>query len=123
MPKPPPKKAVAPKVKKTKLNLQIRHIMGDAYSFILSEKFIDQVNAVSLESLMSEQINLVEGSDGVTAIRMNKKSALEKLVTQLTTAAAQLKKIPPKAFKVEADERASDPSMPAQANTPKTKGS
>jgi hypothetical protein len=92
--------------------------MGDAYSFVLSEKFLDQINAVSLESLMSEQINLISGSDGVTAIRMNKRDALEKLVTQLVTAAAQIKQIPPKDFKIEAEERTSDTSKPAQANTP-----
>ena len=118
MPRPARKKANAPQVKKTKLNLQIRQIMGDAYSFVLGEKFVDQINAVTLESLMAEQINLVEGSDGVTAIRRNKKDALEHLTTQVETAVAQLKKIPPKEFKIEADEWSKDPSKPAQANTP-----
>lgn len=118
MPKPPPKKATAPQVKKTKLNLRLRQIMGDAYSFVLSEKFTDQINAVTLESLMAEQINLVEGSEGVTAIRRNKKDALDHLTTQLETAAAQIKKVPPKDFEIEADERMADPNKPNQANTP-----
>jgi hypothetical protein len=58
------KKANAPSVQKTKLNLQIREVLGDAYSFILGEKFTASVSTINLETLMQEQINQIEGTDG-----------------------------------------------------------
>lgn len=105
MPKAAKKKANAPAVKKTKLNLQIREILGNAYSFVLGEKFTASVSTVSLETLMQEQINQIEGTDGKTDIRMNKKDALEKIVTDVKTAVETVKKLPPRSFSIDSEDR------------------
>ena len=105
MPKAAKKKATAPDVKKTKLNLQIREILGRAYSFVLGEKFTASVSTVNLETLMQEQINQIEGTDGKTDIRMNKKDDLEKMVTAVKEAVKTVKKLPPRSFSIDSEDR------------------
>lgn len=105
MPKAAKKKANAPDVKKTKLNLQIREILGRAYSFVLGEKFTTSVSTVNLETLMQEQINQIEGTDGKTDIRMNKKDELEKMVTDVKEAVKTVKKLPPRSFSIDSEDR------------------
>lgn len=105
MPKAAKKKANAPDVKKTKLNLQIREILGRAYSFVLGEKFTASVSTVNLETLMQEQINQIEGTDGKTDIRMNKKDDLEKMVTDVKEAVKTVKKLPPRSFSIDSEDR------------------
>jgi hypothetical protein len=105
MPKAAKKKANAPDVKKTKLNLQIREILGRAYSFVLGEKFTASVSTVNLETLMQEQINQIEGTDGKTDIRMNKKDDLEKMVTAVKEAVKTVKKLPPRSFSIDSEDR------------------
>lgn len=113
MPKPPATKANAPTVKKTKLSLQLREVLGRAYGFVNGERFTEQVAAVTLEALMQEQINQIEGTDGKTDIRLNKRDELDKLITEVSAAVEEVKKLPPEAFKIDTDER----SNSNQANT------
>jgi|GEM_PF-5520761 len=103
----PKKKANAPKVKKTKLNLQVRDILGDAYSFVQGEKFTDSVSTVNLETLMQEQINQIEGSDGKTDIRLNKKDVVDRIVNGITEVVRTVKKLPPSAFSLSSEDRES----------------
>lgn len=105
MPKAAKKKANAPKVKKTKLNLQLREILGSAYSFVLGEKFTASVSSVNLETLMQEQINQIEGTDGKTEIRLNKKDEVDKLVNGVTEVVKALKKLPVRSFSVDTEDR------------------
>jgi hypothetical protein len=105
MPKAAKKKANAPQVKKTKLNLQVRDILADAYSFVLGEKFTASVSSVSLETLMQEQINQIEGTDGKTDIRNNKRGALTKLVNGISEVVRVVKELPPSSFSVDTEDR------------------
>jgi hypothetical protein len=105
MPKAAKKKANAPSVKKTKLNLQIREILGNAYSFVLGEKFTASVSTVNLETLMQEQINQIEGTDGKTDVRMNKKDELEKMITDVEQAVKIVKELPPRSFSIDTEDR------------------
>lgn len=105
MPKAADKKANAPKVQKTKLNLQLREILGNAYAFVLGEKFTASMSTVSLETLMQEQINQIEGTDGKTEIRLNKKDALDKIVNSISEVVAAVKKLPPSYFSLNSEDR------------------
>ena len=105
MPKAADAKANAPQVKKTKLNLQIREVLSDAYSFVLGEKLTASVSTVSLETLMQEQINQIEGTDGMTEIRLNKKDALDKILNSITDVVAAVKKLPPSYFSLNSEDR------------------
>ena len=103
MPTAPKKKAVAPNEKKTKLNLQLREVLGDAYSFVLGEKFTDSMSSVTLEEMMLEQINQTSGTSGKTDIRPNKLDQLERIVTQIEKVVKTVKDLPPSYFVRDAD--------------------
>lgn len=105
MPKAAKKKANAPKAKKTKLNLQVREILGNAYAFVLGEKFTASVSTVNLETLMQEQINQIEGTDGKTEIRPNKIEELDRMVNGVTDVVKVVKKLPPRTFSVDTEDR------------------
>jgi hypothetical protein len=114
MPKAAKKKANAPSVKKTKLNLQIREVLGNAYSFVLGERLTASVSTVNLETLMQEQINQIEGTDGKTDVRMNKKDELEKMVSGISEVVATVKRLPPSSFSLDTEDRKN-----GNVNTPK----
>jgi hypothetical protein len=115
MPKPTAQKANSPEAKKTKLNLQLRTVLGEAYAVVMGSRYAESVSAVTLETLMREQIEQIEGTDGVTSIRPNKKARVEKILEQTKAAVEQVKKLPPSYFKFEEDDRLIDDN---QANTP-----
>lgn len=117
MPKTTKKNAVAPKVLSTKLNLQFRQILADAYSFVQGERFTASVSSVNLETLMAEQIEQIEGTDGKTSIRLNKKDEVTRLINQTTKAVAAVKKMDPTAFTV----KGGDKKKP-NVNTPLSNG-
>jgi len=117
MPKAAKKKANAPAVKKTKLNLQIREILGSAYSFVLGEKFTASVSTVNIETLMQEQINQIEGTDGKTDIRLNKKDELDKMLNGISEVVKTVKKLPPSSFSIDTEDR-----KDGNVNTPASGG-
>jgi hypothetical protein len=106
MPKQLHKKAIAPKAKKTRLNLQLREILGDAYSFVLGEKLTKSVSSIPLESLMRMHIEQIEGVDGMTSIRLNKKDEVTKIMNSITGAVDAVKALPPSAFSLSSEDSA-----------------
>lgn len=116
MPTAPDKKAVAPQVKKTQLSIQLRTVLSDAYSAVMGERYARSVSTVTLETLISEQINQIEGTDGKTAIRLNKKDQVAKVVNSAKAAITTAKSMPPDAFKVDVD--SSENQENANINTP-----
>jgi len=105
MPSVADKKANAPKVEKTKLNLQIRELLGDAYSFVVGERFTASMSTVSLETLMQEQINQIEGTDGKTSIRLNKKDALDRILNGISEVVKTVKALPAGSFSINSEDR------------------
>lgn len=105
MPSVAKKKAVAPEAKKTKLNLQIREVLADAYSFVLGERFTSSSSAVGLEVLMQEQLNQIEGTDGKTEIRLNRTDALDKLLNSVSEVVRTVKQLPPSYFSLNSEDR------------------
>lgn len=105
MPKAANKKANAPQAKKTKLNLQIRETLGAAYAFVLGEKLTASMSAVTLEELMREQINQIEGTDGKTDIRPNMIDEVDKVVNSITEVVKTVKALPPSSFSLDTEDR------------------
>ena len=91
--------------------------MGNAYSFVLGEKFTESIATVNLETLMREQLNQIEGSDGKTDIRLNKKDELDKMLNSVTEAVKIAKNLPPRSFSVDSEDRAG-----GNVNTPASGG-
>ena len=102
--------------KKTRLNLKLRATLGEAYAVVMGARYNEQISAVTLEVVMQEQINIIEGTDGITAIRPNKLDEVARILEETTTAIDQVKKKHPSDFAVDIDDRAADTNV----NTPET---
>ena len=117
MPKTPPKPN-APQVAKTKLSLQLREILGAAYSFVQGRQFTDSVSTVTLEVLMKDQIDDIKGTPKISG-KLNKLAEIDKIVTDTTKAVEEVKKVPPQTFQAAVkDATRSD----ANVNTPEDPG-
>ena len=90
--------------------------MSSAYSAVMGSRYAHSVSTVTLEAMMREQIEEIEGSDGKTPIRMNKLDQVEKIVQSLKDAVATAKKLPIEAFKIEAS--AKEQEQGQNVNTP-----
>lgn len=109
------KKAVSPEVKKTKLSIKLREAMSSAYSAVMGTRYAHSVSTVTLEAMMREHIEEIEGTDGKTPIRINKLDQVEKIVTALKEAVKTAKKLPPELFSLKSWE---EKQKSDNANTP-----
>ena len=118
MPTPPPK-SNSPQVAKTKLSLQLREILGAAYSFVQGRQFTETISTLTLEVLMKDQIDDIQGTPKVPG-RLNKLAEIDKIVTDTTKAVEEVKKTPPETFQaaVKDAQKADD----ANVNTPEDPG-
>ena len=98
----PAKKSTSSEAKKAKLSIKLRETMSSAYSAVMGSRYAYSVSTVTLESMMREQIEEIEGEDGKTAIRSNKLEIVDQIVNSLKEAVATAKKIPPESFTLEA---------------------
>ena len=113
-PSPTNNKAVSPKVAKTKLSLQLRESLSNAYAAVMGSRYAYSCSAITLETLMREQIEDIEGADGKSAIRLNKLDTVERIVNNALEAIKTAKSLPPEAFKIEADDKEQEENI----NTP-----
>jgi hypothetical protein len=111
MTKPANKKAVAPEAKKTALSLQMRDILSAAYAFVQGERYTASISSVTLETLMNEQIDQIEGSSGKSEIRPNKLDEIDKLVLETTAAVTTVKALPPSSFKLKTKDKNANTSI------------
>ena len=110
------KKAISPQVKKTKLNLQLRETLSDAYAVVMGARYARSISTVTLETMMREQIEEIDGVDGKTAIRLNKLDLVEKIVNSTKEVIKTAKSLPSESFKIEAS--AKEQKSGANVNTP-----
>ena len=57
------------KNKQTQLNLQMREILGSAYSFVRSREYTKSVANLTYEELLDAAIERIEGTQGRTSNR------------------------------------------------------
>lgn len=100
--------------KKTRLSIKLRETLGEAYAVVMGAKYSEQISSTTLEVLMQEQVNIIEGADGATAIRPNKLDEVDRILESTTKAIAQVKAKHPTDFAIDIDDRAKD----SNANTP-----
>jgi hypothetical protein len=91
--------------KKTKINLQLREALGNAYTAIMGDLYARSIAVVTLESMMREQVNDIEGTDGTTAIRLNKLDTVDKIVNEAIAAINTAKNLSPEYFKISASDK------------------
>ena len=78
------------------LHVKQRQAINDAFAQLEGEKTVQSFNAFTLEEALDLQIERIEGES--TRIRPNELDRTERVYQNLTTAAEELKKIPPEMF-------------------------
>lgn len=88
-----------------KQNIELRRIMSDAYAFVVGAQFNNSISALTLEDLIQQHIESIEGVDGVTSVRPNKLAQIDQIIESTTAAVEKAKNIAPQAFQIAADSR------------------
>lgn len=91
--------------KKNTIALNMRRVIGDAYSFILSQQKTRSIAAMSIEQLIDAHIESIEGRKEATDIRPNKLEVIENIRNSLDGVIEEAKALPPQYFD---EERPSD---------------
>jgi hypothetical protein len=78
-----------------KLNLAMREIINNAYSFVRSREYTKQMANVTYEQLVDEAIDKIEGTPGKTTIRPRALERLKKIKEEIVQAVTTVKAKPP----------------------------
>jgi hypothetical protein len=89
--------------KQRQLNLQMRQVMSDAYTFVRSREYTETVANITYEELLDAAIDRIEGSKGRSDVRSTRLDRVQKLKEQLSTAVATIKARPPQDWAIEGD--------------------
>ncbi len=77
-------------------HMRQRQALNNAYAALEGQKTSQSFAAFTFEEAVDQQIELIEGSG--TQLRPNELERVEKLKTELVSAVAQLKEVPPEQF-------------------------
>ena len=77
-------------------NTKLRASLNDAYAALEGAKTVQSFAALTYEDLIDQQIERISGKG--TATRPNELERVQKVLANVTTAVAQIKKLPDNAF-------------------------
>jgi hypothetical protein len=103
------------KDKQKLLNLQLRQVMSDAYTFVRSRQYTETVANITYEELLDAAIGKIEGTSGRSDVRATRLDRVQKLKEQISSAVTNIKKRPPQEWAIESDDNVADRDA---ANTP-----
>jgi hypothetical protein len=83
--------------KQQEQNLELRRAINNAYAFIEGQKLVQSFSAVTIEELMDQQIERIEGKS--TTQKPNEIDRINKTETELIAAVENIKKMPDDAFR------------------------
>jgi hypothetical protein len=106
--------AASTKSKQTKLNLQMREILGNAYGFVRGREYTKSVANITYEQLLDAAIDRIEGTKGRSDVRDTILDRVKKIKEEISTAVDTVKKRPPHEWVIESDDKSSKEDM---ANT------
>jgi hypothetical protein len=92
----------------TALTVELRRILGEAYTFIRSRQLTDAISTISYEELLELAIRRVEGTDGESMVRTPKIKRVQQIKTELLATVDTVMKVPPEHWAIETDEAVSD---------------
>jgi hypothetical protein len=90
--------------KQGKLNLQMRELIGSAYSFVRSRQYTETVANITYEELLDAAIDRIEGIKGRSDVRGTKLDRVEKIKAEITQAVDTAKNLPPSQWQIQNDE-------------------
>jgi hypothetical protein len=92
-----------PKAKK-ELNLQLREIMGNAYSFVRGRQYTAAVANVTIEQLIEQAINEIKGTQGKIESRPTLLARIQRIRDEVVKAVDAAKQKPPEFWILETNE-------------------
>lgn len=87
--------AGTPQSAQTKLNLQMREILGNAYAFVRSREYTKTVANLTFEELIDAAIARIEGTQGRTELRPTLLERIAKIKNEIAGAVTTVKSKPP----------------------------
>jgi hypothetical protein len=101
--------------KQTKLKIQMREILGNAYSFVRGRQYTKTIASLTYEELLDKAIDRIEGTDGRSDVRSTILDRVKKIKEETAQAVTTVKKQPPDYWGLSSDDR----TTPAEVqNTP-----
>ena len=94
--------------KQAKLNLQMREIIGSAYSFVRGRQYTETVANITYEELLDSAIDKIEGTKGRSEVRGTKLDRIEKIKAEIAQALDTVKEQPPNNWQLKNEESASE---------------
>jgi hypothetical protein len=94
--------------KQAKLNLQMREIIGSAYSFVRGRQYTETVANITYEELLDSAIDKIEGTKGRSEVRGTKLDRIEKIKAEIAQAVDTVKAQPPNQWQLQNEESASE---------------
>lgn len=91
--------------KQTKLTMQMREILGNAYAFVRSRQYTETVANLTYEELLDAAIDRIEGTKGSGSKRATLLDRVKKLKAEVGQAVTTVKKQPPSYWRLKSDER------------------
>lgn len=103
------------KDQQAKLSIELRRILGDAYSFVRGSQFTQTVANITFEELIDQAIQRIEGTDNRSLVRCTKLDRVKKIKEEVISAVTTAKSKPPEQWIIESDSRVKTED---RANTP-----
>lgn len=90
--------------KQNKLNLQMREVIGRAYSFVRGKQYTETIANITYEELLDAAIDRIEGTKGRSDVRGTKLDRITKIKEEISNAVDTVKKLPPAQWQLQNDE-------------------
>jgi len=99
------------KKKETRLKLQMREILGNAYAFVRGRQYTETISNITYEELLDKAIDRIEGTTGSVGARATILARVEKIKNEISNAVSTVKKKSPDYWKLGDDEEDSTGTM------------
>ena len=94
--------------KQTKLNLQMREIIGNAYAFVRGRQYTETMANITYEELLDSAIDRIEGVKERSEVRGTKLDRVDKIKAEVIQAVDTVKALPPNQWQLQNEESASE---------------
>jgi hypothetical protein len=105
------------KSEQTKLNLRMREIVNNAYSFVRGREYTKQMSNVTFEQLLDEAIDRIEGTPGKVPLRATNLDRVKKIKNDITSAVDTIKAKPPSSW-VLTEDTEENVNTPEESSSP-----
>lgn len=93
--------------RQSKLNLQMREVIGRAYAFVRGRQYTETVANITYEELLDAAIDRIEGTKGRSDVRATKLDRVDSIKQEISQAVDTVKSLPPNSWQLQNEESVS----------------